>query len=86
MFKLRRTETLKDMRDMKPCEICVVVDAGLHPIKNDIVMRTASVDSFEVMSLSCPGPNKCILINKQYTSKILVKTLEPGTEVTLIVQ
>lgn len=47
---------IKRMGDMKPLEVAEII--GQH-YKGEIVMRTASLGMFEVMSLSRSGPNRC---------------------------
>ncbi len=42
----------KVMSKMEPLEVGITKD-------NEIVMRTASVDQFEVMNLSNPGAGRC---------------------------
>lgn len=59
MFKLnseKLTEDKKRMKDMKPCEIAIIIEGDYS---EEIVMRTASTNKNEVMSLSNPGIDKC---------------------------
>ena len=65
--------------EMKPLDIAVVVD---NEYKDDIIMRTASMDKFEALSLANPGLGKCW---EQPNCSLRVKLLPPGTEITLMV-
>lgn len=49
-------QDIKMMYLMEPLEVCEIVD---NPYAGEIVMRTASTDKFEVISLSRPGHGRC---------------------------
>ena len=84
MFKLKveeRALVRKPMREMKPCEICrITCDSGVYA--GDIALRTASIDSFEVMNLSNPGVDECWGKN----TNLMVEEMPSGTEITLVVE
>ena len=66
----------KPMYEMRPLEVCVVVDGAYV---DHVVMRTADSDHFEVMDLTDPRPDSC-WINKPI---IKVRELYPGETYTL---
>ena len=83
MFRLKTnggTTEYKKMRDMKPCEICRVIDEG--PYHLDIVMRTASTNRFEVMNLSNPGPDRYW----GASTALCVEPLDKGEEIILVIE
>ena len=47
----------KPMCEMQPLEVCVVVDSFRYT--NNVVMRTADIDHFEVMDLTLSRPDCC---------------------------
>lgn len=49
---LQPTAKTKPMYQMKPLEVCVVVDTRYGCYLNHVVMRTASAAKFEVMTLT----------------------------------
>jgi hypothetical protein len=49
-LELEKVEDVKPMSKMRPLEVCVVV--GECGYKGHVVMRTASIDSFEVIDLT----------------------------------
>jgi len=62
MIKIVNSENSRDidtipMNQMKPLQVAEIVRGTTH--KGDIVMRTASEDTFEVMNLTRPGPDVC---------------------------
>lgn len=83
MFKvkeiLEESARAIEMRKLKPCQVAQINSAG--NLFGEFVMRTASEDNFEVMSLSDPGVNCCWEGNP--TIKVI--PLLPGQEVTLVI-
>ena len=71
------TAKTKPMYEMQPLEVCVVVDTTDY--KSHIVMRTASVEKFEVIDLTTPRPSCCWTLNVPIT----VRELYPGETYTL---
>jgi hypothetical protein len=65
MFKMKSAKeadrrNIVLMKDMKPLEIGRIVTSKItHCYSGEIVMRTASKDKFEVMSLSHPAIDHC---------------------------
>lgn len=53
-----KIENIIRMRDMRPLQIAEVVDRNTDSFGH-IVMRTASLVQFEVMSLTSPGEDEC---------------------------
>lgn len=84
MFKMEQDEEVSGilMRDMKPCEIGVLLDGGMY--EGDTVMRTADVDDVEVMILNGAGPDRCWSGSGVGGNTLRVKILPPGTKITLI--
>ena len=76
MFKLVDEKQEIEMGEMNPCDIGVVVDWSNN---GAIVMRTASIDHFEVMSLSNPKPDLCWTI----PNSLKVRLLKKGETITL---
>ena len=66
------------MAELKPCQLAIVVEYESDYI-GDIVMRTASVDKFEVMILSDAKRGHCWTVQ----CNIKVKLLPKGTKLTL---
>ena len=66
------------VKDMKPLQLGYITDAGCHHGK--LVMRTASVYSFEVMILHPSGPNQCWVNDN---CSLFIRLLEPGEKVTI---
>jgi len=83
MFKLIKSQSEisegKSLGEMEPCEIGRVIN-GCY--KGCIVMRTASIDKFEVMNLSHPGVDSC-WTNTRLGVGIRVIPLEKGEKLTL---
>lgn len=81
MFKLIKevtpAERIVTMKDMKPLEIGHVINSNGE--KGGLVMRTASIDKFEVMILSNPEPDGCW----SGASTLKVRLLPAGSRVTL---
>jgi len=71
-------DVVKEMSFMQPLEVCVVVDNQCS-VKGELVMRTSSKSTFEVMSISNPFEDNCW----SGTPAILVRDLEMGEEYTL---
>lgn len=61
MFELKESQEERSvvipMNEMEPCAIGVVCDYSRYD--GHYVMRTASIDEFEVMDLSRPDPDAC---------------------------
>ena len=76
MFKCSEgtpSDSLKiEMRKLKPCQMA-------RTIQGELVMRTASRDKFEVMSLSDPAMDGCWTLNP----RVKVIPLKAGESVTL---
>lgn len=68
---------VKPMSEMEPCEVCVVEEGG--DFYGRVIMRTASVDKFEVMDLYDIGLNNCW---QDPDCSILVKPYE-GDSITI---
>jgi hypothetical protein len=64
------------MREMEPCQIAIIDDTEWNGY---IVMRTESLDKFEVMNLSHPWPGGCW----DDGSAMLVRPLPKGSKITL---
>ena len=54
----KNSET-KLMSEMDPLEVCVVCDHSMGSYNGTLVMRTASLDNFEVINLSNLGADIC---------------------------
>lgn len=83
MFRLTqspKTACMIPMSEIKPLDIGIVVQEGDY--NNFVVLRTASTSKFEVMSLTAPRPDFCWTTN----SPLLVRLLEPGESITLVVE
>ena len=82
MFKTEIKEIEKRkiiaMWDMKPLQIGRIVETGFEH-NGEFVMRTASTDKFEIMSLSKPKENGCWT----YSCEFEVELLPPGTQIIL---
>ena len=53
---IKEEKLTKPMSEMQPLEVCVIMDG--HYI-GEIVMRSASNNTFEVFGISNPTPNFC---------------------------
>ena len=71
------SQKTKPMHDMQPLEVCVVVDSFRYT--NNVVMRTADIDHFEVMDLTLSRPDTC-WVGKP---SLKVRELYPGEAYTL---
>ena len=84
MIKLIRKSALapkaktKLMKDMKPLEVCVVLDDEVRA-DGHTVMRTASRCTVEVMDLTCASAGGCWDGN----STVVVRELYPGEKYLL---
>lgn len=67
------------MGDMKPCQIGIIEDDETYH-NQEVVMRTANSDVFEVMSISNPGDDACWDDPK---ISIMVRLLPKGTKIIL---
>ena len=67
----------KPMYEMQPLEVCVVVDSFRYT--NNVVMRTADIDHFEVMDLTLSRPDTC-WVGKP---SLKVRELYPGETYTI---
>jgi hypothetical protein len=76
-----RDYSLIEMRDMKPCQIGIIEDSE-YGDSDEIVMRTAETNKFEVMSLSNPNEDNCWTGNPT----IKVRLLPPGTKIMIEVK
>lgn len=72
------TQRLINMRDMKAWQVAVVTDNG-SSCNGEIVMRTASENQFEVISLSDPKENH----SWTTPNGVKVRLLAPGESVTV---
>ena len=70
-----------NMSDMEPYDLGVVID-GIGPYNGEVVMRSASVDNFQVFSLTIPKADR--YWNKG--SSLKVRLFEPGEKVLLEVK
>lgn len=80
MFKLiteKESKKTIPMPEMKPLQIGRIKSG--EECLEDIVMRTASLDKFEVMDLSCPGKDSCW----ESPNSIDVELLPVGSRITL---
>ena len=66
------------MKDMKPFQVGVVISKGGH--KGEVVVRTADMETPEVMSLSDPTEGSCWTGGH---SPLLVRLLPPGEKVVV---
>ena len=53
---IKEEKLTKEMSEMQPLEVCVITDGHYT---GEIVMRSASKDTFEVFSISNPSPAFC---------------------------
>lgn len=65
-----------EMKDMEPLQVARVVDnsSAIKKYKNHIVMRTASIDNFEVFSITASRPDACWTNNDCTVSVVLLDT------------
>jgi hypothetical protein len=76
-----KSGALIEMQHMEPCQIGIIEDVR-YPRSGEIVMRTAGIDNFEVMSLSNPSEYNCWDDNPT----IKVWLLPPGTKIMIEVK
>lgn len=81
MIKIVQTPDTSDnvveMKDMKPLQVGQLVETQVYG--GHWVMRTARMDSFEVMDLSDSGAKKCWV----HSPNLQVRLLKPGEKLTI---
>lgn len=68
-----------NMENMQPLQIAVIIDKD-NESNGHYILRTASVENFEVMDITSPGGNACWLTR----NNMQVKLLGPNDELHII--
>lgn len=83
VLKKKEKHTVVKMSEMEPLQIGKIISGESY--KGNIVMRTASVDTFEVMNLTIFRTNRC-WTSRERINTIEVELLPPTTSVKLVIE
>lgn len=70
-------ETIIKMKDMKPLQVGIIINS--IKFKDHYVMRTASINQYEIMDLTAPKEQGCWTKEHNQT----IRLLNPGEGITI---
>jgi len=78
--KPKSRKSIIPMTEMEPLEVGRIVNKNGFDKEEEYVMRTASYDQFEVMSLTNPGHDVCWTSSRV---ELMVELLNPNEKITI---